>query len=229
VITFGDMSKILLVDDDVDLAEMLEEKLTREQHTVELVYDGFEARDRLRFYKYDAVVLDWDLPGLSGIEICKQMRSAGDITPVLMLTGKNTIDDKEAGLDAGADDYLTKPFDAREFAARVRSIIRRGCQAASNVLTARDLVLDMATHKVTKGDQELDLLPKEFALLEFFMRNPSQVFSAEMLLDRVWSSESEAAPEALRVCLARLRKKIDTADQESVISTVRGVGYKLDA
>lgn len=222
------MSKILLVDDDVDLTEMLMEKLTHEQHTVELVHDGFEARDRLRFYKYDAVVLDWDLPGMSGLDICREMRSNGDVTPVLMLTGKTTVDDKEQGLDAGADDYLTKPFNAREFAARLRAVIRRGAGVASNLLHGGGLVLDLSQHKVSRDGQEIALLPKEFALLEFLMRNPNQIYSAEMLLDRVWSSESDATPEALRVCLARLRKRIDVAGQDSIISTVRGVGYKLN-
>lgn len=223
------MAKILVVDDDNDLAGMLEDTLTFEHHAVERVSDGSEAAYLLRVCKYDAIVLDWDLPGMSGIEICKSLRDTGNTTPVLMLTGKGALDDKEAGLDAGADDYLTKPFQAREFSARIRALLRRSAGLTTNILKVRDLELDPASFRVTKGGQELKLVQREFQLLEFFMRHTNKVFSAEALLDRVWASDSDASPEAFRTCLTRLRKKIDTQGQESLITTMHGVGYRMEA
>jgi len=206
---------------------MLEDTLCVDHHTVELIHHGEEAKDMLRVYKFDAVVLDWDLPGCSGIEVLKALRGRGDTTPVLMLTGNNTTDHKEKGLDTGADDYLTKPFEAREFTARVRALLRRAAGQASNTLKARDIELDPTTFNVTKNGQPVKLVQREFQLLEFFMRNPNRVFSAEAVLDRVWASDSDASPEAFRTCLTRLRKKIDSEGQEPLISTVHGVGYKL--
>jgi DNA-binding response OmpR family regulator len=176
------MAKILVVDDDKDLAGMLEDTLAVEHHTVELIHHGEEARDMLRVYKFDAVVLDWDLPGVSGLEVLRGLRGRGDTTPVLMLTGKSALDSKEQGLDSGADDYLTKPFEAREFTARVRALLRRASGLASNVLRARDVELDPATFSVTKNGAPVKLVQREFQLLEFFMRNPNRVFSAEAIL-----------------------------------------------
>jgi two-component system response regulator MprA len=223
------MAKILVVDDDKDLAGMVEDALTFDHHAVELVFTGSEARDMLRVYKYDAIVLDWDLPGMSGIDVCKELRNKGDLTPILMLTGKGEMDNKEQGLDAGADDYLTKPFQVRELKARMRALLRRASGSASNILTIRDIELDATSFRVTKAGKEIKLVQREFQLLEFFMRNPNKVFSAEAILDRVWASDSDASPEAFRTCLTRLRKKIDTDGADSLISTVHGVGYKFNA
>jgi DNA-binding response OmpR family regulator len=224
------MAKILIVEDEPDLAEPVRAYLTHEHHLVEVVADGNEAVERLRFYKYDLIIMDWMLPGMHGVDVCKHFRAGGGTTPILMLTSRKQVNDKITGLDSGADDYLTKPFDVQEIAARVRALLRRPSAVTSNVLTARNLVLETSTFRVTRDGEEISLLPKEFALLEFFMRHPNQVFSAEALLDRVWSSESEASPETIRTYIKRLRQKIDIkGEKNSIISTVHGVGYKLDA
>lgn len=145
-----------------------------------------------------------------------------------MLTGNVSIDHKEQGLDSGADDYLTKPFDSREFGARVRALLRRGAGVASNKLTVRDIELDPSSFSVTKGGQPVKLVQREFQLLEFFMRNPNRVFSADAIMDRVWPNDSESSPEALRQTIMKVRKKLATDENEKpVIETVFGVGYKL--
>jgi OmpR-family two-component system manganese-sensing response regulator len=223
------MAKILIVEDEIDLSEPVRAYLEGEHHLVEVVGDGNEAMERLRFYKYDVIILDWMLPGISGLDVCKSFRASGGTTPVLMLTSRKQWQDKVAGLDSGADDYLTKPFEVQEVSARIRALLRRPQHMNANVLTARNVVLEPGSFKVMRDDQDVALLPKEFALLEFFMRHPGQVFSAEALLDRVWSSESEASPETIRTYIKRLRQKIDTDGQPSLISTVHGVGYKLEA
>lgn len=222
------MAKILIVEDEPDLSEPVRAYLAHEHHLVEVVADGLEAMERLRFYKYDVIILDWMLPGMQGVDVCKNFRTNGGTTPILMLTSRKQTHDKIIGLDAGADDYITKPFDVQEISARVRALLRRPQVVNSNVLKARNLVLETSTFKVTRDEHDIQLLPKEFALLEFFMRHPNQVFSAEALLDRVWSSESEASPETIRTYIKRLRQKIDMNTTPSIISTVHGVGYKLE-
>jgi len=223
------MSKILLVEDDKVLAEMVTDWLTHEHYQVDCLHSGRDGLDRLKFYSYDLVILDWDLPELSGIDILKEYRDKGGATPVLMLTGKSTVDEKLVGLDSGADDYLTKPFHMKELSARLRSLLRRPQAMHANLLKARNLELDATLYRVTKDGVEIELLPKEFALLEFLMRHPNQVFSAEALLDRVWKADSDATTEAIRSCFKRLRKKIDVDDGEPILKNVHGVGYKLQA
>ncbi|MBX9947767.1 MAG: response regulator transcription factor [Candidatus Obscuribacterales bacterium] len=222
------MAKILLVEDDLEVCEVVSDWLTDEHYTIDVVNSGSEAIERLRFDKYDVLIFDWQLPDLTGIEICKRFRSKGGNTPVLMLTGKAEITDKETGLDAGADDYLTKPFHPRELSARVRALLRRSGELKPNVLTCGDIELDPQAFKVTKGGKEITLLPKEFALLEFFLRHPNQVFSPEALLDRVWSAESEASPDTIRVHITKLRGKIETEGQPSPIKTIHRQGYKWE-
>ena len=222
------MAKILLVEDDLEMCEVVSDWLTDEHYTVDVVNTGTDAVERLRFDKYDVLIFDWQLPDLTGIEVCKRFRSKGGKTPVLMLTGKSEIVDKETGLDAGADDYLTKPFHPRELSARVRALLRRSGEVKQNVLNCGDIELDPQGFKVTKAGQEVALLPKEFALLEFFLRHPNQVFSPEALLDRVWSAESEASPDTIRVHITKLRGKIDKEGQQSIIKTIHRQGYKLE-
>lgn len=221
------MAKVLLVEDDNDLANMVRTFLLFEKHTVERIANGMEASDRLRSFEYDVIILDWTLPGISGIEILKGYRERGGKTPILMLTGKTSIDDKEQGLDNGVDDYLTKPFDMRELGARVRALLRRPAAVSANILTAGDLCLDPAKHAVLKNGEPLALVPRECQLLEFLMRHPNQVFTMTALLNRVWPSDSEATEEALRTTIKRLRKKIDPDGQ--LLQNVRGVGYCLKA
>jgi len=226
---FHVMAKILLIEDDEDLAQMVVEWLSFEHHSIELVYDGREGLDRLRLCQYDVVIIDWGLPQLAGPDICKAFRAEGGITPIIMLTGKGSVAEKEAGLDSGADDYLTKPFNMKELSARLRALLRRVSNTSSNILVVGDLTVDPAKYKVTKGGVEVQLLPREFALLEFLMRHPDEVFSGDALLQRVWHSESEATSEAIRTCVKRLRQKIDKDDDSSVIQTIPRVGYKLRA
>lgn len=222
------MAKILIVEDDRDLGAMVVDWLTFEHHNVEIVHNGQEGLERLQISEYDAVILDWELPGLHGIDVVRQYRGGGGITPIIMLTGKGTIGDKEAGLDSGADDYLTKPFNMKELSARLRAVLRRPAGVASNILKVRDIEMDPGKYLVKKAGVEITLLPKEFSLLEFFMRHPNQVFSSEALIQRVWNSDSEATGDAIRTCLKRLRKKLgDDNDKEPIIQTVHGVGYRL--
>ena len=221
------MSKILIVEDDRQLSQLVVDWLQGEGHTIDPIFKGPEGLERLKFYKYDVVILDWELPGLSGPEICQQYRSGGGATPILMLTGKKEIEEKETGLDAGADDYLTKPFHLKELSARLRALLRRPAAVNKTVLTAGGITLNPSSRQVFRGDEEINLQPKELALLEFLMRHPNQPFSSEAILDRVWSSESDAAPDTVRIQIMRLRHKIDTEGQESMIRTVHRVGYML--
>ncbi|MBC7999202.1 MAG: response regulator transcription factor [Leptolyngbya sp.] len=222
------MAKVLVIEDEPDFSDLIGGWLKTEHHTVETVDNGEDGLDRLKFYKYDIIILDWVLPGLSGVEVCSNYRSTGGTTPILMLTSKKHVDEKSAGLDAGADDYLTKPFELKELSARVRALLRRPTAFSGSILQAGSLALEPNSFKVTRGGAEIALLPKEFALLEFLMRHPGQVFSAEAILDRVWTSESEASPETIRTYIKRLRKKLDVEGQPSILGTVHGVGYKLD-
>jgi two-component system, OmpR family, response regulator len=223
------MPKILVVEDDKLLGPTIQDWLKDNNHTVELVADGREGLDRLKFYEYDLIILDWQLPAVSGLEICKHYRESGGKTPILFLTGMTEIHDKEAGLDTGADDYLTKPFEMRELSARLRALLRRAPLCGGNILEAGDLVLDTAACKLTKCGVEIELFPKEITLLEFFMRHPGQVFNADALLNKVWSSESDVSPDSIRSHIARLRSKIDGNDKPSMLRTVRGLGYKFEA
>lgn len=222
------MPKILIVDDNVELADNVRQWLLMEQHTVDVCNDGLEGMAYLRTYEYDIVLLDWSMPKMEGIEVVKQLRSLGKATPVLMLTGRRTLDDKESGLDAGADDYLTKPFEMRELSARIRALLRRSPSAPSDSLKAGDVVLDKQMKRVSKGSKELKLMPKDFAILELLMSYPNKVFSAEQLIERIWSSESDASPEVVRKHINKIRAQVDSEGKTSLIRTVHGVGYSLD-
>jgi DNA-binding response OmpR family regulator len=223
------LAKILLVEDDPDLTSLIANILHVERHTVETVVNGDEALGRLKMFKYELVILDWMLPGLTGMDICTEFRGKGGNTPILMLTSKSTPEEKEKALDGGADDYLTKPFHPKELMARIRALLRRPQTVNAKILQIGDVVLDSKTMKVFKKDEEIHLLPKEFSLLELFLRYPNQVFSGDALLDRVWASESAASVDTVRTYIKTLRKKIDSDSGTSLIRTVHGVGYCLDA
>jgi DNA-binding response OmpR family regulator len=223
------MSKILIVEDEEDLAVQVRDWLARDHHTVEMVHNGSQAVDTLAVSKYDLIILDWLLPGLDGVEVCKRYRSMGGKTPILMLTAKAAIEDKEKGLDSGADDYLSKPFHLKELSARVRALIRRTSSMSGPTLEVAGIVLDPTSRTVTKDGEPVHLERKEFNLLEFLLRNANKTFSAEALLDRVWESGSLASPDAIRTYIKALRKKIDRPGKTSIITTVHGVGYKLEA
>lgn len=223
------MAKILVIEDDIDFALTVEHALTTANHTVEMAHDGGSATEYLRQGQYDVIILDWQLPDMDGIDILRNFRSRGGITPILMLTGKSQIRDKEVGLDGGADDYLTKPFDARELAARIRALLRRQSVAPSSNLQVHDVVLDPVKHKITKTGKEVHLQPRDFALLEFLMRHPDEIFSSEALLTRVWHQDSEASSAGLRAAMVRIRKAIDDGgdDSKSLIENVARVGYRI--
>jgi len=223
------MAKLLLVDDDVRLTAVLDDTLTAEGHEVECHSRGQDGWARMLTAEYDLIILDWNLPDASGPDLCKRFRAEGKYTPVLLLTGRNRIGDKVEGLDAGADDFLTKPFNLQELSARVRALIRRfqkyPVDSNTAPLKAGDLLLDRKSRSAVRNGSRVLLLPKEFALLEFFMLNPEQVFSANQILDRVWSEEDESSPDTVRVQITRLRSKLGGNLEDSPIKTLHRVGY----
>ena len=221
------MAKILIVEDDLTLADYVKRWLESENHVVDHLDDGQEAISHLKIYEYDVVVLDVGLPGMSGIEVIRTYRQAGGKTPVIFLTGKDSIDDKMTGLDSGGDDYLTKPFNVKELSARIRALLRRTPDVNKDSLTYHDISMDTSTRTVKRGTRDVKLSAKEFALLEFLMRHPEQVFSAQALIDRVWTSYSDVSPESVRTYVTRLRSKIDDKDKPTIILSLYGAGYKL--
>lgn len=221
------MAKILVVEDDHELAGSVKDWLSFDRHTVEHVDTGTEGLDRLKESKYELVILDWELPGITGPEILRQFRSGGGMTPVLILTGKRSMKDKEEGFESGCDDYLTKPFQGKELSLRVKALLRRPQQVVSAVLKYGDIELDPDEFRVSRAGEDVRLVPKEFALLEFLMRNSRKLFSADELLQRVWASDADATADALTTCIKRLRKKMDREGEPSIIRNVHGVGYGL--
>ncbi len=226
---YAHMHTILLVEDDQDLAATVTDHLVSERYTVEHAADGLIAEEMLTITSFDLLILDWSLPGKTGIEICREFRARGGRAPIIMLTGRRQIEEKEEGLDTGADDYLTKPFSLRELSARVRALLRRPEQVISSVLTVGDLTLDLIEHSLSKNGEHIHLQKQDFALLEFLMRHPNQVFTPEALINRVWSVESEATAESVRSAIKRLRQKLDNSkDENSLIENIPRVGYRLN-
>ena len=221
------MAKILIVEDENDLRASVRDVLEAQNYLVDDACDGSSALDLLSVGDYDVIILDWNLPDMNGTDICRKYRSNGGKAAVIMLTGKKTVDDKETGLDAGADDYLTKPVHHRELLAQIRAALRRTSNFA-DVLKSSELLLDPGKHKVSRDGKEIDLLPKEFALLEFFMRHPNTVFSPEALMERVWPTDSETSPDMIRKYVSKLREKVDKEGETSLIRTVHGVGYRFE-
>jgi len=217
------MAKILVIEDDVDVRTSIEYVLRGAQHVVDLAVDGEEGSAFLETYEYDIVVLDWEMPKKNGLQVLQDFRKSGGKSPILVLTGRNDIDSKERGFEIGADDYLTKPFEKRELIARVQALLRRSVAAVDHVLRGSFIELDKTKYKVTKDGVEVNLLPKEFALLEFFMRNQNKVFDINALLARVWAADSEGSLAGVRSTLQRLRQKIDP--EAKIIKTVHSVGY----
>jgi OmpR-family two-component system manganese-sensing response regulator len=193
---------------------------------VEIIADGQQAMVALKLHSYDLIVLDWQLPGSSGPEICRKFRQQGGHTPILMITAKSTIADKEFGFEGGVDDYLTKPFHLKELSVRVKALLRRP-DVFVGELRAGSLSLEVESFRAYKSGQEIKLMPKEFALLEFLIRNKGKVFTAQELLDRVWESLPESGTEALRQCMKRLREKIDSNGQPSLIENIPHKGYTI--
>lgn len=224
------MAKVLIVEDDQEVAYSIRDWLTMENHTVDMVHDGAEGLERISHYTYDLAVLDLDLPGMNGIDLCAAYRDKGGMCYIIMLTGKDELTDKERGLDAGADDYLTKPFHVRELSARIRALTRRSSrmEAPSNLIKIRDIELDQKARTISKAGASVHLLPKEYALLEFLMKHPGEIFSQEAIMERVWSSESDASPDTVRVHIRKIRAKLDDSSDSALIQTVHRQGYRLD-
>jgi two-component system, OmpR family, response regulator MprA len=218
--------RILVVDDEPAVRTSLERALVLEGYEVDLAADGAEALDRLAAAPPDAVVLDVSMPRLDGLEVCRRMRQAGDRTPVLMLTARDAVDDRVEGLDAGADDYLVKPFALRELRARLRALLRR-VDRGSPVLRFADLSLDPDAHEVLRGERRIELSRTEFTLLEVFMRHPRQVLTRTQIFETVWGYDLGATSNALGVYMGYLRRKTEEAAEPRLLHTVRGVGYVL--
>jgi DNA-binding response OmpR family regulator len=220
------MARVLLADDDRSVQVMLSSWLRLEdQHTVDTAADGEEALGYLTAYKYDVVVLDWEMPKMTGVEVCRRFKEKHPMTPVLMLTGKDTSSDKIQGLDAGADDYITKPFSAEELSARLRALMRRRPAPVSDLLISGKLSLDCTGRSATAEGKSIHLSPIEFNLLEFFLRHPREEFLPEALLSRVWGDAEDATVASVRTTINRLRGKVEEALGTCPLSTRRGSGY----
>lgn len=223
------MAKILLVEDDRELGCMISACLSYDHYTVESIGDGQQAVVLLKTSSYDLIILDWGLPGMSGIELCQRFRAVGGTTPILMLTARREIAEKERGLDCGADDYLTKPFDMKELSARIRALLRRSNgRLSQNDLSFGEIVLQPTNFQATYRGNELGLVAKEFALLELLMRHPGRVFDADEIISRVWTADEVSSHESVRQHIKNIRRKLSATGCPSLIQTIRGVGYKLD-
>jgi two-component system, OmpR family, response regulator MprA len=221
--------KILVVDDERAVRESLRRALELEGYHVELAADGEEALDRLSAAPADAAILDVLMPGIDGLEVCRRLRADGNAVPVLMLTARAEVDSRVAGLDAGADDYLPKPFALAELLARVRALLRRAANGddAGDVLRFSDLELDLGTREVRRGERSIDLTRTEFALLELFLRNPRQVLTRSIIFERVWGYDFGPTSNSLDVYIGYLRRKTEEDGATRVIHTIRGIGYAL--
>jgi two-component system, OmpR family, response regulator MprA len=220
--------KILVVDDERAVRESLRRALELEGYEVQLAADGAEAIEQLGSNgQADAVVLDVLMPGIDGLEVCRYLRRAGNTTPVLMLTARDAVGDRVAGLDAGADDYLVKPFALEELLARVRALLRRGSPGPDEVLRFADVELSPSRREVTRGGEPVQLTRTEFNLLELFLRNPRQVLTRSVIFERVWGYDFGFASNSLDVYIGYLRRKTEAGGKPRLIHTVRGVGYAL--
>ena len=218
---------VLVVEDEVKMAALIRRGLTEQGLTVDVAGTGEDAVGMAGASTYDAIVLDVILPGIDGFEACRRLRREGIWSPVLMLTARGALEDRVAGLDGGADDYLTKPFSFAELLARLRALARRGQSERPSVVEVGELRLDPATRQVWRGEAEIELSAREFALLEAFMRSPGHVLSRTQLLDQVWEYDYEHRSNVIEVYVRYLRRKIDVPFAVSSLETVRGAGYRL--
>ena len=219
--------RVLLVEDNRRLSHSLKMSLEDDGYAVDVAYDGVEGQELAEMTPYDVIILDIMLPKRDGLEVCRELRQQRINTPILMLTARDAIEDRVKGLDSGADDYLVKPFAIEELRARLRALLRREAEDKSGSLVIADLVLDPATHQVRRGGVNIELTAKEFALLEYLMRNPNRVVTREMVQNHVWSYDYEGASNVVDVYIRRLRRKMDDPFEVKLIETVRGFGYKL--
>ncbi len=220
--------RVLVVDDEVDLALAIARGLRRDGYAVDVVHSGEAALDATAHTSYDLLCLDLSMPGIDGRTVCRTLRQErGDPAKVLMLTARDTVEDRVAGLDDGADDYLVKPFAFPELAARVRMLLRRDTPHRASVLLVGPVRLDTARHVVSRGDRQLDLTAKEFALLRYFMSHAGEVISQERLLEHVWDENADPFTNTVRVTVGTLRRKLTTGDEEPLLETIVGAGYRL--
>jgi two-component system OmpR family response regulator len=219
--------RVLIVEDEERMAELIRRGLTKEGLAADVAGSGEDSLWMARAVSYDAIVLDVMLPGLSGFETCRRLRESGVWAPVLMLTARDAVEDRVAGLDTGADDYLVKPFAFPELLARLRALVRRGAAERPAVLEVGDLRLDPATRRVRRGETEIPLSPKEFALLAELMRRPDEVLTRSHLLEHAWDFAYESRSNVVDVYVRRLRTRIDEPFGRASIETVRGAGYRL--
>ena len=219
--------RILVVEDETRLATLLRRALAEEGHGVDLAESGEEALDWVDIGAYDAIVLDIMLPGIDGLEVCRRLRRRRVQAPILLLTARDTVPDRVAGLDAGADDYLVKPFAFAELAARLRALARRPADAHHPVLGVGELRLDPATRRVWRGEDEVELPNKEFRILEYLMRNPNRVLTRAMIADHVWDYDFPNVTNVIDVHVRQLRRKLNDPYPGGAIETVRGAGYRL--
>jgi two-component system response regulator MprA len=220
--------QILVVDDEPDVREALERALRLDGYDVTLAADGAEALDRLLVSPPDALVLDVLMPRMDGLEVCRRLRRGGDRTPVLMLTARDAVSDRVSGLDAGADDYLVKPFALDELLARLRALLRRAAPGESSAaLRFADLTLDPLAHEVRRGERLIELTRTEFLLLELFLEHPRQVLTRSVIFDRVWGYDFGPTSNSLEVYVGYLRRKTEAGGEPRLLHTVRGVGYVL--
>jgi two-component system response regulator MprA len=218
--------RILIVEDDPAILKVLQRGLAYEGYTVDIATDGRSGLNQARDRRPDLVILDIMLPGMDGLEVCRRLRTGGSL-PILMLTAKDTIQDRVQGLDAGADDYLVKPFNLDELLARTRALLRRTQTERSQVYKFGDLTMDTASRQVTRGDRLVPLTAKEYELLELFLRHPRQVLTREVIFDRVWGYDFGGESNVLEVYIRYLRQKLEAEGEPRLIHTVRSVGYVL--
>jgi len=218
--------RVLIVEDDEEILRVLKRVLTYEGYVVDTALTGKEGLILANEQHPDLVVLDWMLPGMDGLEVCRRLQKVGN-QPILMLTAKDTTQDRVEGLDAGADDYVVKPFEIEELLARIRALLRRTAADRVKVLEFGDLVLDSSTRRAKRGDREIELTAKEYDLLELFMRHPRQVMTREVIFDRVWDYDFGGESNVLDVYIRYLRQKLEEDGASRLIYTVRGVGYVM--
>ena len=219
--------RILLIEDNRRLSTSLKMSLEDDGYAVDAAYDGIEGQEFAEMTPYDLLILDIMLPRRDGWEVCRDLRRQKLRTPILMLTARDAVEDRVKGLDSGADDYLVKPFAIEELRARMRALLRREAEDKSGCLTVADLMLDPAAHMVTRASHPIDLTAKEFALLEYMMRNPNWLITREMAESHVWSYDYDGASNVVDVYIRRLRRKVDDPFDVKLIETIRGNGYKL--
>lgn len=219
--------RILLAEDQKDLNKIINKRLSAEGYSVDSCFNGEEVSDFTAAASYDCIVMDIMMPKKGGLAVLREMRGRGDSTPVLLLTAKDTVQDKVTGLDLGADDYLVKPFAFEELIARIRVITRKASGNSSNIFQVADLILDASAHSVSRGGKAISLSSKEFALLEYMMRNKGMVLSREKIENNLWNYDYAGGTNAVDVYIRYLRKKIDDGWEKKLIHTVRGAGYVL--